>query len=227
MGTNLFLKMTRMTPHQAGCLRTGFLIVLPYLALGLPQSLAFQHQSLTDRLRTLNPDALTSAAREEHTQRLSNNVRLRIMAANCRSSADWRQISDRAQWEQYAKQKMRLLEDSFGTFPPPSKDMAVHLTQTLPGEGFKIENLVFESRPGLWVTANLYSPQPPRARMPGILLCHSHHNPKSQGELQDMGMTWARQGYLVLVIDQLGHGERRQHPFRSAADYANTFDVNL
>ena len=62
--------------------------------------------------------------------------------------------------------------------------------------------------------------------MPGILLCHSHHNPKTQGELQDMGMTWARQGYLVLVMDQLGHGERRQHPFRSAADYAGPFEVN-
>ena len=62
--------------------------------------------------------------------------------------------------------------------------------------------------------------------MPGILLCHSHHNPKTQGELQDMGMTWARQGYLVLVMDQLGHGKRRQHPFRSPADYAGPFEVN-
>jgi hypothetical protein len=62
--------------------------------------------------------------------------------------------------------------------------------------------------------------------MPGILLCHSHHNPKWQGELQDMGMTWARQGYLVLVMDQLGHGERRQHPFRSAADYSGSFEAN-
>ena len=39
-------------------------------------------------------------------------------------------------------------------------------------------------------------------------------------------MTWARQGYLVLVMDQLGHGERRRHPFRSATDYAGTFEVN-
>ena len=61
--------------------------------------------------------------------------------------------------------------------------------------------------------------------MPGILLCHSHHNPKTQGELQDMGMTWARLGCLVLVMDQLGHGERRQHPFVSAQDYSGQFPV--
>jgi hypothetical protein len=59
--------------------------------------------------------------------------------------------------------------------------------------------------------------------MPGIVLCHSHHNPKTQGELQDMGMTWARLGCMVLVMDQLGHGERRQHPFRSAKDYPGEF----
>jgi dienelactone hydrolase len=56
-------------------------------------------------------------------------------------------------------------------------------------------------------------------------MCHSHHNPKAQGELQDMGMTWARLGCLVLVMDQLGHGERRQHPFRSQDDFAGPFRV--
>jgi len=34
--------------------------------------------------------------------------------------------------------------------------------------------------------------------MPGIVLAHSHHNPKWEGELQDMGMTWARAGTAVL-----------------------------
>jgi dienelactone hydrolase len=216
-----------MIPHQPGLRkRIGMMVALLCFTLVALPAQAFQQQPLANRLHTLNPNVLTSAAREEHAQRLANNVRRRIIAAHRRSSADWRQISDRAQWEQYAKQKLQLLEASLGMFPPPFKDIAVYLTQTLPGEGFKIENLVFESRPGLWVTANLYSPRPLRERMPGILLCHSHHNSKSQGELQDMGMTWARQGYLVLVMDQLGHGERQQHPFRSAAEYAGPFQVN-
>jgi len=38
-------------------------------------------------------------------------------------------------------------------------------------------------------------------------------------------MTWARLGCLVLVMDQLGHGERRQHPFVSAQSYAGEFPV--
>ena len=61
--------------------------------------------------------------------------------------------------------------------------------------------------------------------MPVILIAHSHHAPKEQGELQDMGVTWAKLGCLVLVIDQLGHGERRQHPFVTAKDYPKEFRV--
>jgi dienelactone hydrolase len=216
MGTRLPLARTRCSTMQ------GLLCLL----VVVPSILGLQQEPLTDRLRALNTNVFTDAAREEHTRHLSKQVQRRIEAANRRSSADWRKISSRTQWEQFAKEKLRLLEASLGTFPHPSKDLSVHLTQTLSGEGFSIENLLFESRPGLWVTANLYAPQPLRQRMPGILLCHSHHNPKTQGELQDMGMTWARHGYLVLVMDQLGHGERRQHPFRSAADYAGPFEVN-
>src|SRR4029079_11998693 len=42
-------------------------------------------------------------------------------------------------------------------------------------------------------------------------------------ELQDMGVMWARAGCVVLVMDQLGHGERRQHPFRTKDDYPTEF----
>ena len=110
-------------------------------------------------------------------------------------------------------------------FPEPPSDLKTQVTGTVSGPGYRIENIVFESRPGLLVTANLYQPAEPRDSMPGLLICHSHHNPKTERELQEMGIQWARQGCLVLVMDQLGHGERRQHPFRSASDFAGEFRV--
>src|SRR5919108_522678 len=70
-----------------------------------------------------------------------------------------------------------------------------------------------------------HGPAEDRDRMPVILIVHSHHAPKEQGELQDMGVTWAKLGCLVLVIDQLGHGERRQHPLATAKDYPKEFRV--
>jgi dienelactone hydrolase len=214
--------------HRQPIFGRSYSIAIALLSL-LPTTLRAQgaQQSPSESiLRNLNSNVLTDDARTQQVQKLSNRTRARIEAANHQSSADWRNMSSRAQWELYAKQKLQLLKASLGNFPQPQEKLVVHLTRKLPGEGFNIENLLFESRPGLWVTANLYSPDPLRERMPGILICHSHHNPKTQGELQDMGMTWARQGYLVLVIDQLGHGERRQHPLNSAADYAGPFEVN-
>src|SRR5262249_41384024 len=112
---------------------------------------------------------------------------------------------------------------SLGQFPEPPRDLKIRVTKTLEGDGFVIQNLVFESRPGLIVTANLYKPVKAGKAMPGILVCHSHHNPKTQGEMQDMGMTWARQGCLVLMMDQLGHGERRQHPFTHKTKFDGQF----
>ena len=81
----------------------------------------------------------------------------------------------------------------------------MQVTGGIDGDGYRIEKIVYQSRPGLFVTANLYTPAKPGKSMPGILLCHSHHSPKTQGELQDMGITWAKAGCLVLVIDQLGN----------------------
>ena len=129
----------------------------------------------------------------------------------------------RDDWERFRREKLNALRASLGELPQRPAVPRTLMTGQIQGDGFQIHNLVFESRPGLVVTANLYVPDPRPKSIPGIVLSHSHHNPKEQGELQDMGMTWARAGCFVLVPDHLGHGERRQHPFVSAADYRRRF----
>jgi dienelactone hydrolase len=145
------------------------------------------------------------------------------MAANERETAAWRQVRSRRDWEEFRDRRIAALRRSLGDEMPVPADLNVAVTGSVSGAGYQIDNLVFESRPGLLVTANLYRPEKSREKMPGILICHSHHNPKSQSELQEMGALWAREGCLVLVMDQLGHGERRQHPFRSKEDYVGDF----
>jgi dienelactone hydrolase len=143
-----------------------------------------------------------------------------------RDSREWK-FDTKADWEKLRDAKIANLKPYLGTLPEPPAKMAVHVTKAIAGDGFVIENTLYESRPGLWVTANLYRPEPlPRKTLPGIIIIHSHHNPKTQGELQDMGMLWARAGCYVLVPDMLGHGERRQHPFNSNADFAGKFQVD-
>lgn len=151
------------------------------------------------------------------------DLRKRTQEANERESKLFAAIKTKAEWEKYRDERIAHLRESLGTFPAVPKDMKVVTTKTIDGDGFVIKNTLYESRPGWWVAANLYLPAKPPEKMPGIVIAHSHHGGKSGGELQDMGMTWARAGVAVLVPDQHGYGERRQHDFNSDKDYPKPF----
>jgi len=205
---------------------------------------------LAQAIRRLDPNVLLNQAdgpgRERLRRMVAEDIRRRRDEFNRRDLQAWQSIRNREDWESFKAARIAALRRSLGQVPDPARNAPVTKTKEISGEGFVIQCLVFESRPGLLITANLYRPAAlphsggkgdspisvgtktgtaPGQRMPGILICHSHHNPKTQGELQDMGMTWARHGCLVLVMDQLGHGERRQHPFRTAEDYTKKFPV--
>ena len=156
---------------------------------------------------------------------MDDDARARMRGANLRESKAFAEVKTKGQWETYRDERLRKLRESLGSFPEAPKALRIEVTRKLGGDGFTIHNLVYESRPGLWVTANLYLPAKPPAKMPGILIAHSHHSGKTSGELQDMGMTWARSGSAVLIPDALGYGERRQHEFNSAMDNDKPFRV--
>ncbi|MCE9527158.1 MAG: acetylxylan esterase [Planctomycetales bacterium] len=194
------------------------LILLPYLLAAWTAVLA--DEPLVKTLKELDTRVYTNKDEQKGlAQMLGADIRKRRKEANERETAAWTQVKTRENWEQFRDARIKWL----GRAQNSPASLNEKVTGTFRGDGYEIENLVFESRPGLLVSANLYKPAELRDSMPGILLCHSHHAPKTQGELQDMGISWAKQGCLVLVMDQLGHGERRQHRFRTAADYQGEF----
>ena len=60
---------------------------------------------------------------------------------------------------------LRRSLDDLAPRPPVPRSL---VTSRIAGDGFEIQNLVYESRPGLVVTANLYVPSPSRDQMPGV-----------------------------------------------------------
>jgi hypothetical protein len=150
---------------------------------------------------------------------LNRHMRARRDEINREDIESWSAISSREDWEVFVRPRINALKTSLGSFPAPPDALNIHVTGTVEGEGYHIQNLVFESRTDIFVSANLYCPNPVRAKMPGTLLIHSHHNPKTQGELQDMGILWARAGCTVLVMDQFCYGDRRDHGFAPRQDY--------
>src|SRR4051812_10436614 len=86
------------------------------------------------------------------------------------------------------------------------------VTGTIDRPGYRIEKVTFESRPRLYVTANLYVPAAP-GRRPAILgpLGHSV-NGKAWPSYQMLFSNLARKGYVVLAYDPFGQGERIEYP---------------
>ena len=152
---------------------------------------------------------------------VEQNIRSRTLKVLEAEKREWEHVKTLADWERFRDPRIKALAASLGKFPDRGP-LGARVTSEFHGDGYRRENLVYQSRPGLWVTANLYLPADPRRQMPGIIIVHSHHAPKTQFELQDMGIILARSGCAVLVMDQIGFGERSQnYPWDREAHNSN------
>lgn len=78
-------------------------------------------------------------------------------------------------------------------------------------DGYRIENVIYESRPRHHVTANLYVPDGIPKPVPGVLVpCGHSQNGKAAPAYQHMAISLAQHGMVALVYDPIGQGERHQ-----------------
>ena len=115
-------------------------------------------------------------------------------------------------WHAMRPRLTRELFSMLGLWPVPVKTpLQARVTGTVERDGaVVIEKLHFQSRPGLYVTGNLYRPKESRGRVPAILYVCGHSPQGRDGcktAFQDHGMWYARNGYICLIIDTLQLGE--------------------
>jgi len=79
-------------------------------------------------------------------------------------------------------------------------------------KGYRVENVMFQSRPDFWVTANLYMPTSGKGPFPGIISpCGHSALARMNPAYQFMYMDLVLNGFVVLAYDPIGQGERRQY----------------
>jgi dienelactone hydrolase len=117
----------------------------------------------------------------------------------------------REEWESRRPQLRQEYFDMLGLWPLPEKTpLNAKVTGTLERGEVVIEKLHFQSRPGLYVTGNLYRPKKITGKLPAILYVCGHSDKGRDGNKtahQDQGMWFASNGYICLVIDTLQLGE--------------------
>ncbi len=123
------------------------------------------------------------------------------------------EVASQQQWEQRLPEYRKEYFEMLGLWPLPAKTpLQVTTTGKLKREGFTVELIHYQSRPGLYVTGNLYRPSgaSPGQRFPAVFYVCGHRYQGRDGNktaYQSHGAWFARHGYVCLVVDTLQMGE--------------------
>ena len=122
-------------------------------------------------------------------------------------------VESQQQWEQRLPEYRKEYFEMLGLWPLPEKTpLQVTTTGRLEREGFTVELIHYQSRPGLYVTGNLYLPSGarPGQRFPAVFYVCGHRYQGRDGNktaYQSHGAWFARHGYVCLIVDTLQMGE--------------------
>jgi dienelactone hydrolase len=148
------------------------------------------------------PDYLSALARAAYDKRIRDLSRLGDASA----------ITERQHWVRETFWKIAGGE-------PERTPLNPRVTGKFERAGYSVEKIVYESQPGVVVSANLYLPATGRPPYPGVLFQMGHSaEGKAAVTYQKCCQGLVRLGYMVLAFDPMGQGERIDYPDASGTD---------
>lgn len=120
-------------------------------------------------------------------------------------------LMTRGDAEAYVAAVRQKIRRCFG--PEPDRTpLNAQITGVVERDVYRIEKVLFESRPGFFVSANLYLPNDAKNPRPGVVgTCGHSATGKAIDAYQSFAQGLARQGYVCLIYDPIGQGERLQY----------------
>ena len=154
-----------------------------------------------------------------------------VLNAIERADADaddaWRRLGSRREYDAYRAWMRTRFVAAIGGFPERTP-LNAQVRDTAVRDGYRVEKIVYESLPGVYVTANLYLPDEGEFKPPyHAFLVTCGHSALGKGE-EDYGRACvmaARRGIASLIYDPIGQGERIQDPPTANVDGHNRFGV--
>lgn len=159
-------------------------------------------QAFADELNCLNDS-------EQAEANLYAHLRQEAYTALDRRTEAYEQLKTPAQIRDYQQRLRDFFVEQLGGFPERTP-LNARTVRTIPADGYRIENVIFESQPNHHVTANLYLPDAP-APVPGVVVSSGHSRTgKTADYNQRFGIMMAKHGMAALCFDPIGQGERSQ-----------------
>ncbi len=121
----------------------------------------------------------------------------------------WSQVKSQADLLSLRAELKKSVSEMIGKLPDKKTDLHATITGTITARGFHIDKLLYQSIPGLYVTALLYIPDDGAKIHPAVLVA-AGHSPQGKIHYQDLCQRLVKRGYLVLSWDPVGQGERSQ-----------------
>ena len=132
-----------------------------------------------------------------------------------------------AAWEQRTQALRQQILSAAGLCPlPPRTPLNPQLGLRRQFDGYAVQTVALQSRPGFYLTGNLYWPLQAGPRLPSLLNPHGHSR---RGRLEHTEnsstparcITFARQGYVAFAYDMVGYNDARPipHHFGNARDW--------
>ncbi len=117
-------------------------------------------------------------------------------------------ISDKAGFEERKKRLRTEIGKMLGGQNDPRTPLNLRKTGTLVRDGYRVDKIVYESRPRFYVTANLYVPNG-KGPFAAVLQPVGHSTAaKNRAFYQRIALALVKQGLAVLTYDPIGQGER-------------------
>lgn len=121
----------------------------------------------------------------------------------------------RQEWEDRRAKLRSAMFAAMGPFPEKPCDLSPRPAGVLKRDGYRIEKLLLQTRPDVWMTACAYVPEPLTGKAPAVLVVHGHWPwARRDPVVQARCLGLVKLGFFVLAVDAFGAGERYTNPGR-------------
>jgi cephalosporin-C deacetylase-like acetyl esterase len=125
--------------------------------------------------------------------------------------------ANRKAWDERRTALRAAMFAAMGPFPDKECALQPKDAGVLKRDGYRIEKLIFQSRPDVWVTASAYVPEGIKGDVPAVLVVHGHYPwARRDPVVQAHCLGLVKLGFFVLAVDAFGAGERHPTPGKGA-----------